>query len=108
MRHSRQIRTRLMLIAAALLGLASLRVAQADTTVPITGIGTSVTGAFVINTHADSVTYSDPVDVVINGMAAVEIRGTVSGVGWGGSGIVTRRVGGFLPPRRSRAEERTA
>src|SRR5947207_16006288 len=94
-----------LLAIATLLGLASQQVAQADTTVPITGIGTSVTGAFVINTHADSVTYSDPVDVVINGMAAVEIRGTVSGVGWGGSGIVTRRVVGFLPPRRSRAEE---
>jgi hypothetical protein len=81
-----------LLAVGALLGLASLRAARADTTVPITGIGTSVTDAFVINTHADSVTYSDPVDVEINGMAAVEIRGTVSGVGWGGSGIVARAV----------------
>src|SRR5439155_25385643 len=73
-----------------LLGLASVRAAQADTTLPITGIGTSVMDAFAINTHADSVTYSDPVDVMVGGLAAIEIRGTVSGVGWGGSGIVTR------------------
>jgi hypothetical protein len=90
MRRSFMTCARPLLAVGALLGVASVRVAQADTTVPITGIGTSVTGGFVINTHADSVTYSDPVDVVINGMAAVEIRGTVSGVGWGGSGIVAR------------------
>ena len=70
-----------LLAVGVLLGLASVRAAPADTTVPITGIGTSVTGDFVINTHADSVTYSDPVDVVIGGLTAVEIRGTVSGVG---------------------------
>lgn len=81
---------RLLLAVGVPLGLASVRAAHADTTVPIMGIGTSVTGDFVINTHADSVTYSDPVDVVINGLAAVEIRGTVSGVGWGGRGIVPR------------------
>jgi hypothetical protein len=55
---------RSLLAVAALLELASVPAAHADTTVPITGIGTSVTGNFVINTHADSVTYSDPVDVV--------------------------------------------
>lgn len=83
-------------ILGALFALASVRAARADTTIPITGIGTSVSDVFVINTHVDSVTYSDPVDIVINGMAAVEIRGTVSGVGWGGAGasgaagIVTR------------------
>src|SRR5262245_66521971 len=73
-------------VLGALLALAPARAARADTTVPITGIGTSVSDVFVINTHVDSVTYSDPVDVVINGMAAVEIRGTVSGLGWGGAG----------------------
>jgi hypothetical protein len=90
MRRSIMTCARQFLAAGALLGVASVRIAHADTTVPILGIGTSVKGAFVINTHADSVTYSDPVDVVINGMAAVEIRGTVSGVGWGGTGIVAR------------------
>jgi hypothetical protein len=90
MRHTFMTWDRSLLAVAALLGLASVPAAHADTTVPITGIGTSVTGNFVINTHADSVTYSDPVDVVIGGLAAVEIRGTVSGVGWGGSGIVAR------------------
>ena len=71
MLRSIMTRARPLLAVMALLGLASLRAAQADTTVPITGIGTSIAGAFVINTHADSVTYSDPVDVVINGIAGV-------------------------------------
>jgi hypothetical protein len=74
----------------ALLGFAFTRPAHADTTIPISGIGTSITDAFVIDTHADSVTYSDPVDVEIGGRTAVEIRGTVAGVGWGGGGIVAR------------------
>lgn len=87
MRRSSRI---LLLVPTALLAFASLRVAHADTTAPVTGIGTSLTGDVVINTHADGVTYSDPVDVVIDGIAAVEIRGTVSGVGWGGMGIVPR------------------
>jgi hypothetical protein len=73
-------------ILGALFALAPVPTARADTTIPITGIGTSVTDVFVINTHVDSITYTDPVDVVINGMAAVEIRGAVSGVGWGGAG----------------------
>ena len=64
--------------------------AHADTTVPITGVRTNLTGNFVINTHADSVTYSRPVAVNIQGMPALEIHGTVSGVGWGGTGIVSR------------------
>jgi len=65
--------------------------ARADTTVPITGIGTQVSDLFAINTHVDSVTYSDPQVVEIAGFGkAVEIRGTVSGVGWGGGGIVAR------------------
>jgi hypothetical protein len=90
MHHSSVIHAPLLAVSVALLGLPSMRAARADTTVPITGIGTSVTGAFAINTHADSVTYSAPVDVVINGLDAVEIRGTVSGVGWGGAGVVAR------------------
>ncbi len=69
-----------------LLALAFPGAARADTTIPISGIGTSVMDVFAINTHVDSVTYSGPVDVVINGIPACEIRGTVSGVGWGGSG----------------------
>jgi hypothetical protein len=80
----------LLALFVALMNRASLRVAQADTTVTVTGIGTSVTGAFAIKTQADSVTYSGPVDITVRGMPAVEIRGTVSGVGWGGAGIVTR------------------
>src|SRR5215213_5173657 len=78
------------LTLVGLLSLPSLDVADADTTVPISGIGTSMTGAVTINTHVDSVTYSDPVEVTIRGMPVVEIRGTVSGVGWGGAGIVAR------------------
>jgi hypothetical protein len=90
MRHRCQNCKCLLLVAIALLVRAWTQAAHADTTVPITGIGTSVTGDFVINTHADSVVYSGPVDVVIRGIPSVEIRGTVSGVGWGGAGIVTR------------------
>lgn len=70
--------------------VASLNAACADTTAPITGIGTSVTDVFAIKTHVDSVTYSDPVEVCIRGMRVIEIRGTVAGVGWGGGGIVPR------------------
>jgi hypothetical protein len=73
-----------------LLSLSSLDLAYADTTVPISGIGTSMTGAVTINTQVNSLTYSDPVEVTIRGMPVVEIRGTVSGVGWGGTGIVAR------------------
>jgi hypothetical protein len=77
-------------MAIALLGLAPLQVARADTTVTITGIGTSITGNPAIDSKADSVTYSDPRDLQIHGIPAVEIKGTVSGVGWGGAGIVAR------------------
>jgi len=90
MRRSSVLQVPLLIVCIALLGLPLVRDARADTTVPITGIGTSVTGPFAINTHADSVTYSTPVDVVINGLDAVEIRGTISGVGWGGTGVVAR------------------
>jgi hypothetical protein len=78
------------LSAVAILVLAFGPSIQAETTVPAIGIGTSLTGEFTINTHADSVTYSGPVAVVIRGMPVLEIRGTVSGVGWGGTGIVDR------------------
>lgn len=89
-RSSMNCAVRLLALIAPF-SLASLD-AHADTTVAITGIGTSVTDVFVINTHVDIVTYSDPVEVTIRGMRVVEIRGTVSGVGWGGSGIVSRAV----------------
>lgn len=46
MRQSPRIRTRLPIFVTALLSFAPLR---ADTTVPITGIGTSVAGDFIIN-----------------------------------------------------------
>ncbi len=63
----------------------------ADTTVPITGIGTNIQGTFNINTHVDKVTYSPPMVVQVPGYGeAIEIRGTVGGIGWGGTGIVTR------------------
>jgi hypothetical protein len=85
-----------MLCAARCLALiwllsgGSVKEACADTSVPITGIGTAVTDAFAIDTRVDTVTYSGPVDLCIRGMSVVEIRGTVSGVGWGGGGIVPR------------------
>ncbi len=67
--------------------------AAGETTVPITGIGTQIdwTGT-LISTHADSVTYSDPVLVEAPGSdeRVFEIRGVCRGVGWGGSGIVAR------------------
>jgi len=64
---------------------------RAQTTVPITGIGTHV-GA--IDTHVDSVTYTGPDVVQIEGVGDVfEIRGFISGVGWGGfPGIVPRGI----------------
>ena len=91
MHGSSRLWIRLSLVLAAL-GLASSTDLRADTTVPITGIGTQLTGDFTINTHVDSVTYANPVAVIIHGIPAVEIRGTVSGVGWGGTGIVPRAV----------------
>lgn len=90
MHHANRIDVRLLLLGAALTGPACLHAARADTTVPITGIGTTLAGDTVIDTHVDSVTYSDPRDVIINGVPAVEIRGTASGIGWGGGGIVPR------------------
>lgn len=62
--------------------------ARGDTTVAIRGIGTRVGE---IQSHVTSVTYAGPEFVEVEGFGeAVEIRGTVSGVGWGGIGIVPR------------------
>lgn len=75
-------------LAGALAVWAQPSPSRADTTVPITGIGTTV-GA--INTHVESVRFSGPRVVFIARFGeAVEIRGTVSGVGWGGGGIIGR------------------
>ncbi|MCC6621830.1 MAG: hypothetical protein IT385_11280 [Deltaproteobacteria bacterium] len=59
--------------------------ARGDTTVTGLGVGTRVG---TIDTHVDSVTYSDPLQIEIPGAGrAWEISGTVSGVGWGGVGL---------------------
>ncbi len=59
-----------------------------QTTVAISGVGTRLG---TINTHVDQVTYGAPRTVEIDGFGdAVEIRGTVAGIGWGGIGIVSR------------------
>src|SRR5262245_3956447 len=71
-----------------ILALGLVASARADTTVPITGIGTNV-GA--IHTQVESVTYSEPVVVQVPGVGSVvELNGSVAGVGWGGGGIVAR------------------
>jgi hypothetical protein len=74
------------------LGVAFARLAGADTVVAITDIGTSVqSSGFTIATHVDQVVYSPPAVVDVPGYgAAYEIRGMVSGVGWGGTGAVAR------------------
>ena len=81
------------LVAGALLAIVWIAEARAQTTVPITGIGTHIAGPpFTIDTHVDSVTYLGPVVVQIEGVGDVfEIRGFVSGVGWGGSTTVVAR-----------------
>jgi hypothetical protein len=54
----------------------------------LSGIGTQLGS---IDTRVDSVTYSDPMLVEIPGVgSAFEMQGIVSGIGWGGTGIVTR------------------
>src|SRR5215207_8075351 len=74
--------------AAAILAIALPSIVRAQTTIAITGIGTQYSQ---INTHVDSVTYSGPTSVEVEGFgSAYEIRGFVSGVGWGGSGLVAR------------------
>ncbi len=77
----------------ALLAIALVQIAAADTTIQIQGIGTSLVSGPSIDTHVDQVTFSEPVAVVIQGVSACEIRGTVSGIGWGGGGIVSRATG---------------
>lgn len=76
------------------LALAAPAVAAADTTVNLTGIGTQLQASgFSISTHVDQVRYSDPVVVDIPGYGtAYEIHGTVSGIGWGGTGAVVSRA----------------
>ena len=80
----------LFLVANVIFGLTYSTIVSADTTISITDIGTSITDKVAIHTHVDTVTHSNPTDVVLDGLPAVEIRGTVTGVGWGGSGLVTR------------------
>src|SRR5262245_16649782 len=63
---------------------------KGDVTVPIKGIGTTLTGPPSIQTHVDSVTYSGPVDLVVHGLPVCEIRGTIAGIGWGGIPLVPR------------------
>lgn len=59
-----------------------------DRIVPIFGIGTAVGN---INTYVESVTYSEPTLADVPGLGpAFEISGVVSGVEWGGAGIVAR------------------
>jgi len=82
------------LVAAALLAIAWSAEARAQTTVPITGIGTYIAGPpFTIDTHVESVTFWGPVNVQLEGVGEVfEIRGFVSGVGWGGGPTVVARA----------------
>lgn len=80
------------LILAALIERPALSNAVADTVIPITGIGTSISGDSPIHTHVDCVRFSAPTYVVIQGMPVCEIRGTISGIGWGGTGILARAV----------------
>lgn len=83
------------LVAAALLAIFVSAEARAQTTVPITGIGTHIAGPpFAIDTHVDSVTFFGPEVVQIEGFGeAMEIHGVVSGVGWGGSpGPIARAI----------------
>jgi Alpha/beta hydrolase domain len=76
----------------AVLGLASVAVPHAARThvavLPLSGIGTQLGS---IDTRVESVTHSDPILVEIPGVgAAYEMHGVVSGIGWGGDGIVNR------------------
>src|SRR5262245_7969216 len=81
------------LVAGALLAIVGSAESQAQTTVPITGIGTHIAGPpFAIDTHVDSVTFFGPVIDHIEGVGDVfEIRGSVAGVGWGGSPPIVAR-----------------
>ncbi len=79
-------------ICLMVLGLGSVAVPQAArteaTVLPLSGIGTQIGS---IDTRVETVTHSTPALVEVPGVgAAFEIRGVVSGIGWGGSGIVSR------------------
>lgn len=80
----------LVCFPAVLLSVVSFQTVHADTTVPITGIGTELAGGLSIKTHVDQVTYSGPTEIDFHGIPAMEIRGTVSGTGWGGTGLIPR------------------
>ena len=76
----------------AVLGVASVAVPQATRTelavLPLSGIGTQLGS---IDTRVEAVTHSDPMLVDIPGVGtAFEVHGVVSGIGWGGTGIVSR------------------
>jgi hypothetical protein len=76
----------------AVLGVTSVAVPHAARTdvavLPLSGIGTQLGS---IDTRVESVTHSEPMLVEIPGVgAAFEMHGVVSGVGWGGTGIVSR------------------
>ena len=76
----------------AILGVASAAVPHAARTdvavVPVSGIGTQLGN---IDTRVEAVTHSEPVLVEIPEVgAAFEMHGVVSGIGWGGTGIVSR------------------
>src|SRR5688572_31146345 len=89
----RLFRSRLgSVLVLAVLGVASVAVphaARPDVAVlPLSGIGTQLGS---IDTRVETVTHSVPTLVEIPGVgAAFEMRGVVSGIGWGGAGIVSR------------------
>jgi hypothetical protein len=92
-RYSRNIFSGFLVVA--LLAIIMPTEARTQTVVPISGIGTHIAGPpFTIDTHVDSVSFGDPELVEIEGVGEVfEIRGFVSGVGWGGlSAIVPRGI----------------
>ena len=79
-------------IFLTVLGVASVAVPQAARTdvavLPLSGIGTQLGS---IDTRVESITHSVPTLVNIPGVGeAFEMRGVVSGIGWGGTGIVSR------------------
>lgn len=79
-------------LTALILSSIPLSSVSAGTCYTITGIGTSLTDDFPIDTHVDRVMCDDPVATDFHGMPVCEMRGTVSGIGWGGGGIVPRAV----------------
>jgi hypothetical protein len=75
------------LLPAALVLWAACSAARGETIVPITGIGTQIDA---IDTQVEQVAYTGPVAKIVDSLPVLEIRGTVSGIGWGGTGIVPR------------------